>query len=122
MPSCLPGERLGRDRCSLEGGARTHDALQRGLVAHQERDLREQPQGWREAEMTPAQCRAARALITLPRPELAKAAVVPLVLIADYEAGMPGLRPEDLVAIQAVLENAGIEFINDIGVKLRRKA
>ena len=72
--------------------------------------------------MTPAQCRAARALITLPRPELAKAAVVPLVLIADYEAGMPGLRPEDLIAIQAVLENAGIEFINDIGVKLRRKA
>ena len=57
MPSCLPGERLGRDRCSLEGGARTHDALQRGLVAHQERDLREQPQGWREAEMTPAERR-----------------------------------------------------------------
>jgi hypothetical protein len=71
--------------------------------------------------MTPAQCRAARALITLPRPELAKAAVVPLVLIADYEAGITGLRPEDLFAIQAVLKNAGVEFIDDIGVKLTER-
>ena len=60
--------------------------------------------------MTPAQLRAARALLALPRPELAKSAVVPLVLIADYEAGVAGLRREDLVAIRAVLENAGVEF------------
>jgi hypothetical protein len=70
--------------------------------------------------MTPAQCRAARALIALPRPELAKSAVVPLVLIADYEIGVPGLRPEDLAAIQKTLEEAGVEFIGDVGVKLRK--
>jgi hypothetical protein len=71
--------------------------------------------------MTPAQLRAARALLALPRPELAKSAVVPLALIADYEAGVAGLRREDLVAIRAVLENAGVEFIDDVGVKLKAR-
>lgn len=37
--------------------------------------------------MTPAKCRAARAVVVaLPRPELAKSAVVSVVMIADHEA------------------------------------
>jgi predicted transcriptional regulator len=68
--------------------------------------------------MTPAQCRAARALLCLPRPELAKLAVVPANLIADYEAGAWVPRAEDLAAIQRALEAAGVVFIPD-GVKLR---
>jgi hypothetical protein len=74
--------------------------------------------------MTPAQCRAARALLALPRPELAKAAVVPVVMIADYEAGVMDLRPEDLGAIQAALEAAGVVFVDENehgpGVRLRK--
>ena len=67
----------------------------------------------------PPQLRAARALLALPCPELAKSAVVPLVLIADYEIGVPGLRPEDLAAIQKTLEEAGVEFIEG-GVRFRK--
>jgi predicted transcriptional regulator len=72
--------------------------------------------------MTPAQCRAARALLGLPRPELAKAAVVPANLIADYEAGVWVPRAEDLAAVQRALEAAGVEFTNgdEPGVKLRK--
>ena len=69
--------------------------------------------------MTPAQLRAARALLALPRPELAKSAVVPLVLIADHEIGVPGLRPEDLAAIQKTLEEGGVEFIEG-GVRFKK--
>jgi len=71
--------------------------------------------------MTPAQCRAARALLALPRPELAKVAVVPVALIADYEVGLRQLRPEDLGAVQAALEMAAIEFIGEVGVKLKTR-
>jgi hypothetical protein len=72
--------------------------------------------------MIPAQCRAARALLVLPRRELAKAAVVPPNLIADYEAGVWIPRDEDLAAIQVALERAGVEFTNGDrpGVRLRK--
>ena len=41
-------------------------------------------------------------------------------MIADYEAGVLQLRPEDLGAVQAALETAGVEFIDDVGVKLQK--
>jgi predicted transcriptional regulator len=69
--------------------------------------------------MTPAQCRAARALLGLPRPELAKLAAMPVALIADYEAGLSTARSTDINAMKWVLECAGAEFIED-GVKLRK--
>jgi hypothetical protein len=58
--------------------------------------------------MSPAQCRAARALLGLPRRVVAKAAVVPANLIADYEAGLWVPRVEDLAAVQRALEAAGV--------------
>jgi hypothetical protein len=58
--------------------------------------------------MTPAQLRAARVLVALSRPELAKAAVVPVTMIADHEAGVAQLRPEDFGAVQAALEVSGV--------------
>ena len=61
--------------------------------------------------MTPAQCRAARALINISLTQLASAAVVPTVMIYDYEAGFGKPKPKDLDAIQDALERAGIEFI-----------
>jgi transcriptional regulator with XRE-family HTH domain len=69
--------------------------------------------------MTPAQCRAARALIGMSQPQLAFASVVSLGAIIDFEAEATTPKDEDLDAIQDALERAGVEFIED-GVKLRK--
>ena len=42
--------------------------------------------------------------------DLARAAVVPVSSIADFEAGILALRPPDLDAIQDALERAGVEL------------
>jgi transcriptional regulator with XRE-family HTH domain len=72
--------------------------------------------------MTPAQCRAARALIELSQAGLAGAAVVPAAVIADYETGAGTPTPADLEAIRRALERAGVEFTNGgkPGVRLKR--
>ena len=70
--------------------------------------------------MTPAQCRAGRALVNMNLAQLASAAVVPTTTIFDFEGGWGMPKPEDLAAIQAALEAAGVEFIED-GVKLRKR-
>jgi|HubBroStandDraft_1064217.scaffolds.fasta_scaffold1271189_1 predicted transcriptional regulator len=62
--------------------------------------------------MTPAQCRAARALIDMSQAELAGAAIVPATLVADYEAGSVAPRVSDLAAIRQALERAGVDFID----------
>jgi predicted transcriptional regulator len=72
--------------------------------------------------MSPAQCRAARALIELSQAELAAVTVVPATVIADFETGA-WIRPADLKALQRALERAGVEFINggdQSGVRLRK--
>ena len=69
--------------------------------------------------MTPAQCRAARALIGMSQPQLGFAAVVPLGTIIDFEAEATTPRDIDLDALQDALEHAGVEFIED-GVRLRK--
>jgi predicted transcriptional regulator len=66
--------------------------------------------------MTPAQCRAARAFLGMPRPELAKASIVPTEMIADFEAGIRKPTRADVQAMQWALEAAGVEFIQN-GVK-----
>jgi hypothetical protein len=70
--------------------------------------------------MTPAQCRAARGLINISQSQLGFAAVVPLGVIVDFEAEALTLGPEDLDGLQDALERAGVEFIGDVGVKLRQ--
>ena len=72
--------------------------------------------------MTPAQCRAARALIDMSQAELAAHAVVPTSQIADYETGAGVPRPGNLDAIQKALEKAGVEFIGGDrpGVRFRK--
>ena len=73
--------------------------------------------------MTPAQCRAARALLEMTVVELAHAAEVPVAVIVDYETGL-GFAPkgEHLDAIRSALEEAGIEFAKGdrSGVRLWR--
>ena len=74
--------------------------------------------------MTPAQCRAARALIEMSQEQLAGHAVVPTSLIADFDAGNPGLPATEVKAIRRALEQAGVQFIDENGggpgVRLRK--
>jgi len=78
--------------------------------------------GWRTrnpTQMTPAQCRAARALVDVSEAKLAHVAVVPITAVRDFELTGKA-RPPDIEAIRAELERAGVEFLNDVGVKLRK--
>jgi len=70
--------------------------------------------------MTPAQCRAARPLIDMSQAGLAGAAVVPVSIIVDFEAGVS--EPRHVDAIRQALERAGVEFIEGRrpGVRFRK--
>jgi transcriptional regulator with XRE-family HTH domain len=69
--------------------------------------------------ISPAQCRAARALLELSRADLAKAAAVGERTIADFESGSRTPIRATLAAIQRALESAGVEFLPDNGVKFK---
>jgi transcriptional regulator with XRE-family HTH domain len=73
----------------------------------------------------PAQCRAARALIDMGQATLARRAVVRRDALADFENGSRMLSPDNLAAILAALEAAGVIFIDENGegpgVRLRKK-
>jgi transcriptional regulator with XRE-family HTH domain len=75
--------------------------------------------------MTPAQCRAARALLELTQSQLADAAKLGLSTIVDFEKGRRQVSVEAIEAIRAGLERAGIEFIDENGggpgLRLRRR-
>jgi transcriptional regulator with XRE-family HTH domain len=69
--------------------------------------------------MTPAQCRAARALIDMTVTGLARIAVVPVSAVMDFERGKSMPNQRNLNTMAKALERAGVEFIDDIGVKLK---
>jgi transcriptional regulator with XRE-family HTH domain len=71
--------------------------------------------------VTPAQCRAGRALVNWSQSDLEKAARVAKKTIADFEreARTPYDRTVD--AIRVALEAAGVEFLPDDGVRLSRR-
>jgi transcriptional regulator with XRE-family HTH domain len=72
--------------------------------------------------ITPAQGRAARALVNWSRDRLAKESGVPSRTIADFELANTSARDTTLAAICSALEAAGVEFTNGDapGVRLRK--
>lgn len=62
--------------------------------------------------ISPAQCRAARALLEWNQPVLAEAAGVSPSTLRDFESGKRTPIANNLVAIQSALEAAGVIFIS----------
>ncbi len=65
--------------------------------------------------MTPAQCRAARALVNMTQPDLAQAASVGLSTVVDFERQRRAVAQPSVAALQAALGAAGVEFIAENG-------
>ena len=76
--------------------------------------------------LTPSQSRAGRALVEWSQDELAKAAHLGLSTIRDFEKGRRVPTHNNLVAMRAALEAAGVVFIpqngGGAGVRLRDPA
>jgi transcriptional regulator with XRE-family HTH domain len=60
--------------------------------------------------MTPAQCRAARALLDVTQPQLAVMSGLGLSTVVDFERQRRAVSTEAAVAMQNALERAGIAF------------
>jgi hypothetical protein len=74
---------------------------------------------------SPAQCRAARALLRWTQGMLAQHATVARKTVADFELGNRSLHRRTRLDITVALEAAGIEFIWGVdgeGVRFARKA
>ena len=65
--------------------------------------------------MSPAQCRAARALLGITQSQLARAAKLGLSTVVDFEKERRVVSNESINAVKAVLERAGIEFTDGNG-------
>jgi predicted transcriptional regulator len=72
--------------------------------------------------ISPAQCRAARALVNISQDDLAASAKVAKSTIANFEQGKSVPYAKNMADIIAALEAAGVEFTNggEPGVKLRK--
>ena len=74
--------------------------------------------------MSPSQCRGARALLDLTQPRLASAAKVGLSTVVDFERERRTVSQEAVEKMQLALEAAGIQFIDENGggpgVRLRK--
>jgi transcriptional regulator with XRE-family HTH domain len=67
-----------------------------------------------------AQCRAARALLGWSQDDLVAQSTITKKTIADFEREATRPYPRTLAAIQRALEDAGVEFLPDNGVRLKR--
>ena len=76
--------------------------------------------------ITPAQCKAARALVGWSQQDLAEKSRIGIVTIHQLEAGTSQPRRATIDVIRRALEAAGVEFIDENGggpgVRLRKAA
>lgn len=63
--------------------------------------------------ITPAQCRAARALVEISREDLATLSTVAHRTIVDFERGARDPRSSTKEALRKALEGAGVIFLDD---------
>jgi transcriptional regulator with XRE-family HTH domain len=77
-------------------------------------------------ELTPAQCRAARALLDLTQSELADGARLGLSTIVDFERSRRQISDDAIGAIRRALEKFGVDFIDEngggVGLRLRKRS
>jgi transcriptional regulator with XRE-family HTH domain len=75
--------------------------------------------------MSPAQSRAARALINWTQPRLAEAAGLGLSTVVDFERERRVVADHSVKAIRHALESAGVLFVEENGegpgVRLRKR-
>ena len=73
--------------------------------------------------ITPAQCRAARALLNWSQVELVEHSNTTRKIVANFERGATSPHPRNMTLITAAFEAQGIKFLkrNGEGVLLRRK-
>lgn len=75
-------------------------------------------------DMTPAQSRAARGLVSMTQAQLAIAAGLGQSTVIDFERERRAVAPASVAAIRAALEAAGVVFLpengNGPGVALRK--
>jgi transcriptional regulator with XRE-family HTH domain len=75
--------------------------------------------------MSPAQCRAARALIDWTQPQLAAAAGLGLSTVVDFEKERRAVSSAAISSINRALEGAGVLFVPEngegVGVRLRKE-
>ena len=76
-------------------------------------------------QISPAQCRAGRALLEITQTQLAASAALGLSTVVDYEKERRQVSPESVEAIRRALVRAGVEFIDENGggpgVRLRKR-
>ena len=72
--------------------------------------------------LSPAQCRAARALLAWSQEDLVRHANITKKTIADFERGATTPRQQTLDQIFAAFNGAGVEFVNgdSPGVRIMR--
>lgn len=69
--------------------------------------------------ITPAQCRAGRALLAWTMTQLAEASAVSVSTINSFELERRQPIPGNIAAIERALESAGVQFLLDGGVRLK---
>jgi transcriptional regulator with XRE-family HTH domain len=77
-------------------------------------------------KITPAQCRAARALLEMTQPQLAEESGLGLSTIVDFEKMRRHVSDEAVEAILVALKRRGVEIIEEngggAGVRLRQRS
>jgi transcriptional regulator with XRE-family HTH domain len=68
--------------------------------------------------LSPAQCRAARALLNWSQEDLVRRSRITKKTIADFERGATQPRLQTLAQIRTAFDAAGVEFLNGNGLRM----